>query len=280
MRTGDKIEILHTQKQKKNRVTIKPSNAVIYTRVSSSRQVEGQSLDEQERICRNYCSLNDLNVLKVFREPGGSAFEGRRRKVFESMISFCEKHQLEIYTVVVFNLKRFFRDTEGHFNTRRHLRAIGITLMTPQVELGETPAQIFLETVLAGEATLESNQKSVDAKQSQLTTRRKGRLSQRAPIGYLNKRQLEGPRRTLVVPESVRAPIVAECFRIFANSNRSKVNIYKWAVDKGLTNRETKKPVSLHFFNEMFEKCAYAGIVHVVDDEYVVAEFEPIIQSR
>ena len=27
----------------------------------------------------------------------------------------------------------------------------------------------------------------------------------------------------------------------------------------------------------MFENCAYAGIIHVVDDEYVVAEFEPII---
>ena len=122
MRTGDKIEILHTQKQKKNRVTIKPSNAVIYTRVSSSRQVEGQSLDEQERICRNYCSLNDLNVLKVFREPGGSAFEGRRRKVFESMISFCEKHQLEIYTVVVFKKSDYVRGKKIYYKIGSQLR--------------------------------------------------------------------------------------------------------------------------------------------------------------
>ncbi len=277
MNTGDAIEILHIKKEKEKKSKPKPRNAVVYTRVSLSRQAEGQSLSEQDRICRSYCETNNLHVLKVFREPGGSAFNGRKRKVFDSMISYCKKHQDNIYTVVVFNLKRFYRDTERHFNTRRHLKEIGITLRTPQVELGETPAQIFLETVLVGEATLESNQKSVDAKDSQLSTRRKGRLTQRAPIGYLNQRQLEGPRRTIVIPDPVRAPIIAECFRIFANSNRSKVNIHKWAVDKGLTNRKTKKPVSIHFFNEMFEKCVYAGIVHVVDDEYVVGEFEPIV---
>jgi site-specific DNA recombinase len=275
---GDGIKILHVQmEKKKTKVTKKPPNAVIYTRVSDPKNDDNQSIEQQEETCRKYCKENNLNVLTVFKEPRGSAFEGRRRKVFESMISYCEQHQQEIYAVVVFNLKRFYRDTAGHFQTRRHLDNIGITLRTPQVELGDSPSQIFMETVFAGEATLESNVKKVDAKASQIKTRRKGRLTQRAPLGYLNRRQLEGPRRTFVVHDPERAPIIAECFRIFANSNRSKVDIYKWAVSKGLTNRKTKKPVSLHFFNEMFENCAYAGIVHVVDVEYVVAEYEPII---
>ena len=131
--------------------------------------------------------------------------------------------------------------TESHFNTRRHLNAIGITLKTPQVELGDSPAQIFLETVLAGEATLESNQKRVDAKDNQLSTRRKGRLTQEAPLGYLNQRLLEGPRRTIVVHDPERAPIIAECFRIFANSNRSKVDIHKWAVEQRLNKSEEQE---------------------------------------
>ena len=48
-------------------------NAVIYVRVSSKEQLEGSSLETQEKICRDYASHNEYDVMKVFVEKGESA---------------------------------------------------------------------------------------------------------------------------------------------------------------------------------------------------------------
>src|SRR5271166_4523641 len=47
--------------------------AIIYTRVSTGRQVENASLDTQEQVCKDYCARQGWAVLRVFREEGESA---------------------------------------------------------------------------------------------------------------------------------------------------------------------------------------------------------------
>ena len=47
--------------------------AVIYIRVSTSRQLENASLETQLRACREFCDRNGWSVIKVFREEGESA---------------------------------------------------------------------------------------------------------------------------------------------------------------------------------------------------------------
>ena len=47
--------------------------AVIYVRVSETRQIENTSLAGQEAVCREWCRVNDLQVVRVFVERGESA---------------------------------------------------------------------------------------------------------------------------------------------------------------------------------------------------------------
>jgi DNA invertase Pin-like site-specific DNA recombinase len=47
------------------RASLASEYALIYTRVSSGRQVENASLETQERICTEFCERNGWRVLKA-----------------------------------------------------------------------------------------------------------------------------------------------------------------------------------------------------------------------
>jgi DNA invertase Pin-like site-specific DNA recombinase len=47
--------------------------AVIYVRVSDSRQVDNTSLASQEEICRQWCQSRGIEVDRVFTDAGESA---------------------------------------------------------------------------------------------------------------------------------------------------------------------------------------------------------------
>lgn len=46
------------------------TNAVIYSRVSTDEQVEGFSLDFQEKICKDFAEKHSYHLLRTFREEG------------------------------------------------------------------------------------------------------------------------------------------------------------------------------------------------------------------
>lgn len=46
------------------------TRAAIYVRVSSEMQLDGRSLDEQERICADYCARHGYEVAGLYRLAG------------------------------------------------------------------------------------------------------------------------------------------------------------------------------------------------------------------
>lgn len=61
---------------------------IIYCRVSSAEQVEGTSLDSQERICKEYALKYNIEVINTFIEKGESAKTVNRTE-FQKAISLC-----------------------------------------------------------------------------------------------------------------------------------------------------------------------------------------------
>ena len=76
---------------------------IIYCRVSSKEQVEGTSLENQERLCREYATRNGLNILKVFVEMGESAKTADRTE-FTKAIAFCTQKKGRVYQFIVYKL--------------------------------------------------------------------------------------------------------------------------------------------------------------------------------
>ena len=67
--------------------------AVIYVRVSDARQSDNTSLDAQEQFCREWCTRNGVEVVKVYVEAGASA-KSANRPEFQRMFAWLEKQSL------------------------------------------------------------------------------------------------------------------------------------------------------------------------------------------
>jgi site-specific DNA recombinase len=94
--------------------------AVAYLRVSSASQVEGHSLDAQERLFHDLCRNRGWEALRVYREEGKSAHVEAiaRRPVFRQLLEDAGKHTFDV--VVVHTLDRWSR------NLKVTIESIGI----------------------------------------------------------------------------------------------------------------------------------------------------------
>ena len=84
--------------------------AVAYIRVSDSSQVEGHSLDAQERLFQELCKSRGWEPGKIYREEGKSAHVDsiNKRPVFRQLLDDAGDNHFEV--VVVHTLDRWSRN--------------------------------------------------------------------------------------------------------------------------------------------------------------------------
>ena len=256
----------------------KPPNVVAYIRVSSPKQVsEGESLVAQDAELSRFCSKQGLKILKVFADPGVTGTIDNRRG-FMAMMDYCKKNAANLKAVVITKISRYFRNTLHHLNYRHELCSIGIRFLSPNYDFKLYPDAD--EIMVSAQAQKFSEELREYGKQSALTTLAKGRLNWKAPIGYLNKRDPQRARGTIVVHDPVAAPIIAELFSLFVNTNRPRSELKKWADRRGLVNPQTGKTIASGTFYKIFGNPAYAGLIHNEKLGWIEAEFEPIISRE
>ena len=89
------------------------TGTLIYCRVSTEEQArDALNLTNQETRCRDYCTSRNLEIVRIFTDPGESARSADRPE-FQRMLAFCRAHRLEVGYVVVYDLSRFAR--QGYF---------------------------------------------------------------------------------------------------------------------------------------------------------------------
>ena len=93
--------------------------AVAYLRVSSASQIDGHSLDAQERLFRELCKNRGWELVRIYREEGKSAHVEAiaRRPLFKQLLDDAAKHEFDV--VVVHTLDRWSRNlkiTLVHYN--------------------------------------------------------------------------------------------------------------------------------------------------------------------
>ncbi len=84
--------------------------AAVYHRVSSEEQVEGYSLDAQQRATSAYCLAHGWEVVREYRDEGKSAWTDdlAKRPAFARMVADAEAGVVDV--VVVHKLDRFSRN--------------------------------------------------------------------------------------------------------------------------------------------------------------------------
>jgi DNA invertase Pin-like site-specific DNA recombinase len=87
---------------------------VSYIRVSMEEQVEGYSLDEQERICREYADAQGWTMVAVYRDEGFTGTNDRRPGYRQMMRATATG---DIHGVVTHKIDRAYRQLQGMMNT-------------------------------------------------------------------------------------------------------------------------------------------------------------------
>lgn len=136
--------------RKKKFIPPREKTAVIYARFSCSKQSE-MSIDDQIRVCRNWCAREGYEVVAVYSDY---AISGRTddRPEFQRMISNAGEAEI----VLVYMMDRFSRDPYDAPIYKKMLRDKGVRVVSATEAMPDGPEAILLEKLHEGLAAVES----------------------------------------------------------------------------------------------------------------------------
>jgi site-specific DNA recombinase len=158
--------------------------AALYVRVSSEEQVEGYSLEAQDRAGRLCCEAHGWQVVRVYREEGKSARTDdlAKRPQFCALLADAEAGLIDV--VVVHKLDRFARNRRVAFEAFERLgrSGVGFVSITENMDYS-TPAGQLMLTMLVGLAQFYSDNLSGETKKGKLERKNQGLYNGVLPFG-------------------------------------------------------------------------------------------------
>jgi site-specific DNA recombinase len=187
--------------------------AVIYTRVSSERQViEGGGIRSQEQRCRSFAGSCGYQVVGSFSDEGISGAVTDRPGI-QALLSFLQAQYRET-VVIIDDISRIARDVIAHMKLRASIKAAGGRLESPSFTFGDSASDELLETIMA--ATAQYGRKG---NREQVLNRQKARLQLGywtfpAPPGYqFEKHPLH---KKIIVPSPVATSVLGPALESFS----------------------------------------------------------------
>lgn len=250
---------------------IEPKTGIIYCRVSSLEQVEGTSLEMQERLCREYASKLGIQEPKVFIDKGEPAKTANRPE-FMKAIALCSNKKKPINFFIVYKLDRFARNQDDHVTVRATLRKFGTELKSVTEPINDTPIGRAMEGVLSVFAELDNNVRSERSTSGMMEQLKKGIWVWQAPIGYY--RPYQGSN---IAPEPHNLPLIRLMFEEYAKGKHSFRSLAKFMGERGLRMRNGKPPQQ-QLIERIIKNPIYAGIIDKWDIK-IKGSFEAIVSE-
>ena len=225
--------------------------AVAYLRVSSTSQVEGYSLDAQERMFHEACKNRDWQTVRVYREEGRSAHSDsvNKRPQLRQLLKDASKCEFDL--VVVHTLDRWARNVEVLLRTIKMLKEHGVQLQSITESLDDSnPQGRLLLQVMGSFAEFSSDMLAEHVKKGLKERAVQGRRVGGIPFGYQScwtrehgEKKLacetEHPGGTHLVGNEAEA--VRELFFRYAAGGVSCGELASWLNENGFRTRNHKK---------------------------------------
>jgi DNA invertase Pin-like site-specific DNA recombinase len=250
--------------------------AVAYIRVSDLSQVDGYSLDAQEREFNEYCKRRGWTPIRIYREEGKSAHTDiiSKRPQFKQLLDDAAKSEFDI--AVVHSIDRWSRSQKVSIESLGILGKAGVTLVSISEEVDyTTPQGKFFMGMLSGMAELFSDSVgfhvSKGLKQRAISGRHTGGL----PLGYQSCWIEEnGERKRLCDPEHPggihliphEAAAIIHLFTEYADGKTTLAMLAGWMNEQGHRTRNTRKMKDGHgnlvAGPRLFTTASIRGILH------------------
>jgi site-specific DNA recombinase len=186
--------------------------AIGYIRLSDEDQ-SNYSLDSQERQIREYCTRNNLELLKIYRDNGESSYTFDR-KAFGAL----EKEIKQAQFLIVYHLDRFSRNmAEAMIKIKQYLeRGIRVRDITEAIDMDDLdPNSFMLRAMKFMVAEGELHRIRQRTRQGMVQAALSGRHANMAPVGYKNARDVYD--KPILIIDDEKAFVIRIIFREYLN---------------------------------------------------------------
>ncbi len=248
------------------------NNVIIYTRVSSKEQLDGTSLEVQERICRDYAIRENFEVVEVFTERGESA-KTTDRPTLRLLLEYIEKNHKNLHAIIVYKVDRLARNTLDHATLKLGFNRLGLRLLSASENLEDTPVGRWVENMLAGTAQFDNEVRTERSTNGMRNAVERGRYVWGAPRGYLNSGGRGKSNLIQDDPDVVR--LIRKSWELI-DTGCTIEEARKAITKEGLCGK-SGKPICKSQFHKMIRNKVYMGIIEKFGLS-ILGNFKPIVE--
>lgn len=230
----------------------------IYTRVSTSMQVDGYSLDAQMEKLKRYADYEGMPIVGVYNDKGKSGKSIEGREDFQRMMKDIEYRKDNVKYVLVFKLSRFGRNAADVLNSLQFMQDYGVNLICVEDGIDSTKdSGKLMISVLSSVAEIERENILIQTMEGRKQKAREGKWNGGfAPYGFTLKDgnleivEDEAEVIRLIFEKYTKTNMGATSVARYLNQN----NIYKKPRENG-----TLTKFSAGFIRGILDNPVYAG---------------------
>ena len=233
--------------------------AAIYARVSSERQAEKDlSIPAQIKALKKYALERGWDVVKEYVDEAESA-RTANRPAFKEMIAMAKNKDKPFDAILVWKLSRFARNREDSIIYKSLLRKRGISVISINEQVDESPAGHLLEGIIEVIDEFYSMNLSQDTVRGMKENASRGFYNGGfTPFGYKRIKQKEGTaEKTRLTPDQKETNIVKTIFQMALAGNGGK------EIAKSLNADGSRTRLGKHFsttaINHILRNEVYTG---------------------
>src|SRR5690554_6324324 len=251
------------------KVDINGGDCIIYNRMNSKEQIDGQSLETQLVICQKFAEKNNFIILNEFGGTFESATSDIERKEFQKMLNYIRSSKKKIDAVIVYSMSRFSRT--GSTSIIEEIEKYGAcTLSATSGYNPKLPSGKFMQGIELASARYDNDIKRMVTIENTTMALKKGRWVNKAPRGYDQKTTKKEQIITI-------------------NDEGEKIKqAFEWKANQNFSNEEIRRKLQLVGFeiskqklSEMFKNVFYCGMMShkLLNGEVVKGNHPPMCIS-
>ena len=237
---------------------MKTPKCYIYTRVSTSMQVDGYSLDAQKDKLKKYAEFQDMVVAGEYSDEGKSGKNIEGRPQFMQMLKDIETGKDKVDFVLVFKLSRFGRNAADVLSSLQHMQDFGVNLICVEdgIDSSKDSGKLMI-SVLSAVAEIERENILVQTMEGRRQKAREGKWNGGfAPYGY----KLENGELLIAEDE---AEVIRIIYDKFVNTTMGASAIATYLNEHGYVKKKrqnnTLDMFSAHFIKLVLDNPIYCG---------------------
>ena len=158
----------------------------LYTRVSTTMQIDGYSIDAQKTKMKAFCDYNEYEIAGEYEDAGKSGKSIEGRIAFNQMMDDIKSGKDEVSYVLVFKLSRFGRNAADVLATLQVMQDFGVNLICVEdgIDSSKDAGKLMI-SVLSAVAEIERENIRVQTMEGRMQKAREGKWNGGfAPYGY------------------------------------------------------------------------------------------------